>query len=67
MYKILIIDDEPAICASLQFVFEDDYRVYTAYSEREALDIIANGEINLVLLDLKLGASNGIEILQKRR
>lgn len=67
MYKILIIDDEPAICASLQFVFEDDYRVYTAYSEQEALDIIKNVEIDIAILDLKLGTSNGIEVLQQIR
>lgn len=67
MYKILIIDDEIAICASLQFVFEDEYRVYTANSEQEALDIIIRGEIDIALLDLKLGSSDGLEVLKKIR
>lgn len=65
MYKLLIIDDEPAICTSLQFVFEDEYLVFTAYSEQEATEIITREEIDVALLDLKLGVSNGIEILKR--
>ena len=65
MYKLIIIDDEPAICASLQFALEDAYEVYTAHNEADGIDIIINGEIDVVLLDLKLGSSDGIEVLRK--
>ncbi|HWR45940.1 sigma-54 dependent transcriptional regulator [Sporomusa sp.] len=65
MYKLLIIEDEPAICTSLQFALEDDYEVYTANTEADAIELIANGEIELVLLDLRLGPSDGIEVLKK--
>jgi len=65
MYKLIVIDDEPAICASLQFALEDDYEVYTAHNEADAIDIIANGEIDVVLLDLKLGSSDGVQVLHK--
>ena len=65
MYKLMIVEDEPAICSSLQFALEDDYEVYTANNEADAIDIIANGEIDLVLLDLRLGDSDGIEVLKK--
>lgn len=67
MYKLIVIDDEPAICASLQFALEDDYEVYTAHNEIDAIDIIASGEIDVALLDLKLGTSDGIQVLQKIR
>lgn len=65
MYKILIVDDEPAIRTSLAFALEDNYMVFTAGSEQEALKIIAANEINIVLLDLKLGTCDGIEVLGK--
>lgn len=65
MYKLIVIDDEPAICSSLQFALEDGYEVYTAYNEVDALEIIANGDIDVVLLDLKLGSNDGIQVLRK--
>ena len=64
MYKILIVDDEPAICTSLTFALEDYYTVFTACSEQETIDFIQNNEINMVLLDLKLGNSDGLEVLR---
>lgn len=67
MYKLIVIDDEPAICASLQFALEDDYEVYTAHNEADAIELIASGEIAVALLDLKLGSSDGIEVLRKIR
>lgn len=65
MGKILIVDDEPAICTSLAFALEERYTVYTAGHSEAALDIIATREVNVVLLDLKLGSCDGIEVLKK--
>lgn len=65
MHKILIVDDEPAICASLAFALEETYTVFTAGSTDEALAIIAAQEIDIVLLDLKLGGEDGLEALSR--
>jgi DNA-binding NtrC family response regulator len=65
MNKLIIIEDELAICTSLEFALEDDYEIYTATNEADAIDIIANGEIEVALLDLRLGTSDGIEVLKK--
>ncbi|SDF67932.1 sigma-54-dependent transcriptional regulator [Sporolituus thermophilus] len=65
MYKVLIVDDEPAICASLAFALEETYTVFTAGSTDEALAIIAAQEIDIVLLDLKLGGEDGLEALSR--
>lgn len=64
MHKLLIVDDEPAICASLMFALEDKYLVTTASSDREALALLAKQEFNIVLLDLKLGSADGMEVLK---
>ena len=64
-YKLLIVDDEPAITASLQFALEDEFQVLVANNGADARDIVAAGEIDIVLLDLKLGAEDGIEVLRQ--
>ncbi|WIF94100.1 sigma-54-dependent transcriptional regulator [Caminicella sporogenes] len=63
MNKLLIIDDENSICSSLKFVFEDDYDVYTATNIFEVKKCIEKINFDLVLLDLKFGDIDGIDIL----
>lgn len=65
MEKLLIVDDESSICTSLSFALEDEFEVFTAYDEITAINIIKNNEISIVLLDLKLGRSDGINVLKK--
>ncbi|TYP48731.1 sigma-54-dependent transcriptional regulator [Thermosediminibacter litoriperuensis] len=65
MYKLLIIDDDEAICSSLEFALENDYIVYTALNEERALAIMTAEEFDIILLDLKLGDCNGLETLIK--
>lgn len=65
MLKILIVDDEPAICTSLMFALEDNYVVATAGSAEQALATISKQDCDIVLLDLKLGSVDGMEVLQQ--
>ncbi|NPV42610.1 MAG: sigma-54-dependent Fis family transcriptional regulator [Firmicutes bacterium] len=65
MDTILIIDDENSICTSLEFALEDDYRVLTSQDPVEALKVLKEEEVSLVLLDLKIGQFDGISVLQK--
>lgn len=67
MHQILIVDDEPAICASLCFALEDEFKVHEAHSAEEALLTIGRKEIDIVLLDLKLGASDGVDVLKRMK
>jgi len=63
--KILVVDDEEAICASLKDILEEEgYDVYIANSAMEAEEKFSS-IIDLVLLDIKLGNDNGIELLKK--
>lgn len=64
MKKLLIIDDEMAICTSLRFALEDTYHVVTATNPAEGIRYAKETTFDLCLLDLKLGAADGIEILQ---
>lgn len=65
MYNVLVVDDEPAICASLTFALEDDFNVYVGGNEQEALEQVTKNDIHIVLLDLKLGGDSGITVLEK--
>ena len=66
--SILIIDDEAAICESLQTLLEmEGYEVETAGDGAEGLARLADRPYDLVLLDFALPERNGIEILQDIR
>lgn len=65
MRRILIIDDEKNICVSLSYALEDRYEVVWTQSPGEGLAILQEQPVDLVLLDLKLGSYNGIEVLKQ--
>lgn len=65
MKKILIIDDEKNICISLEFALEDYYKVIGCQDPYEGLEVLRQNRIDLILLDLRLGSLDGIEILRK--
>lgn len=63
--KVIIIDDEISICDSLEFALEDKYNVMFTTNPYEGLEKIKENNINVVLLDLKIGDVNGLDILEK--
>lgn len=65
MEKILIIDDEAFIRENVERVLaEDGYSVLGAAGGQQALELFAEEDVDLVLLDLNLGAEDGIEVLK---
>jgi len=65
MRKLLIIDDERAICSSLGFALGKDYAVSTAVNLLEVNHHIENDFFDLILLDLKFGEVSGIDLLEQ--
>lgn len=63
--KILIIDDEIAICTSLTLALEDEYDVMAVTNPAEGLDLIKKRHFNICLLDLRIGEYNGLDVLKK--
>lgn len=64
MNKILVIDDERVILTSIKFLLEDKYKVYVSENHTDALEILKKEEIELVLLDLRLGKVSGLDVLK---
>ena len=68
MYNILICDDERDIVSALKiYLSNDEYELYEAYDGKQALDVIDNDEIHLVLLDIMMPEMDGIQVLMKMR
>ena len=63
--KILIVDDEPSIVISLEFLMEQKgYKLQVARTGDEAMRAIHDFKPDLVLLDVMLPHKNGFEICQ---
>ena len=65
MEKILIVDDEAFIRENLERILGDDgYRAQSTDCPDEAVKIVSEEEISLVLLDLNLGNRSGLDVLR---
>jgi two-component system, NtrC family, response regulator len=66
MDTILIVDDEKNYPLVLSAVLQDEgFETLTANSGSEALDIIENSDVDLVLTDMKMPQMDGIELLAR--
>ena len=67
-YNILVVDDDREIVRSLAKRLEvEGYQVYKAYHGLEALDILMERQIHLILLDVMMPKLNGLSALMKIR
>ncbi|PWN07257.1 sigma-54-dependent transcriptional regulator [Rhodohalobacter mucosus] len=63
---ILITDDEKSIRNILRDILEfEKYSVLEAENGEEALSLIGNEQIDLVILDIKMKGMDGIEVLER--
>ena len=67
-YSILVCDDEKDIVNALRIYLEaEGYQVYEAANGREALDVMAQHEIHLVLMDIMMPVMDGIAAMARMR
>jgi CheY-like chemotaxis protein len=65
---ILFVDDNDAFLDALQGAFDDfaqrdRYRLLTAHSVPQAVDILANSRIDLLVTDLRMPGADGFELI----
>ena len=66
--NILIVDDDREIVASTALFLEaEGYKIFKAYNGIEALDILMEKHIQLILLDIMMPELDGIQTLMKIR
>ena len=68
MYNILICDDEKDIVNALKiYLTDENYHTFTAYNGLQALEVIKNNEIHLILMDIMMPQMDGIQTLMAIR
>jgi two-component system response regulator HupR/HoxA len=64
-YGLLVVDDEKEILRSLTLTFAEDYEVFTASSGAEALEILKQRKIALVIADQRMPGMTGAQLLEQ--
>lgn len=68
MYNILVVDDDKEIVESIEiFLRNEGYNVYKTYNGVEALDILVNKDVHLILMDIMMPKLDGIKATIKIR
>ena len=68
MYNILICDDDRDIVSALDiYLTSDGYQTYHAYNGIEALNVVKEHEIHLILMDIMMPGLDGIRTTAKLR
>lgn len=66
MVNILIVDDEPDTVTLLEKILEiEGYDIIKAYSGREALNRLAELDVDLVILDIMMPEMDGYEVCRR--
>jgi len=65
---LLLVDDEANVIAALRrLLLHENYRLLTASSGEEALEMLARNEVGVILTDYRMLGMSGIELLTKMR
>ena len=68
MYNILICDDEKDIVSAVSiYLSTENYNIFTAYTGKEALDVVSQNDIHLILMDIMMPQMDGIAATAKLR
>ena len=68
MYNILAVDDDREIVKAIEiYLTKEGYNILKAYDGEEALKVIKENEIHLVILDIMMPKKDGIETLEEIR
>ncbi len=68
MQKILVVDDEPMIRENLERILaEENYKVRSVAFGKDALNILEQTEMDVLLLDLNLPDINGLTVLKQAK
>ena len=66
MGKILIVDDEISIRKSFKiWLASEGFEVFEAYNSESTIKILKNEKVDVLLLDIRLGDEDGVELVEK--
>jgi len=66
-YKVLVIDDDEPIHFMIKNLLKDEFSVLNARNVQEAIDILSEKNVNLILSDIHMPGISGLEFLESIR
>lgn len=65
-HKVLFVDDELSILRTIERIFKDsNYKVLTANSGEEAISILKDNVVSVIVSDMLMPGMNGVEFLKE--
>ena len=64
-YKIMIVDDEPANLRTLARLFREDYQLVLAESGAEALSLLQQHDVAVLISDQRMPEMTGIDLMKR--
>ena len=64
-FKLLIVDDEQANIRLLERLFRQDYSCLTASSGEEAIELLDQHEVAVIITDQRMPSMTGVELLKR--
>lgn len=65
--RVLFVDDEQRILTSMKMLFRREYQVFTCNSGAEALELLKEQKIDVIVSDQRMPKMTGIELLREVR
>ncbi|MCP4175423.1 MAG: response regulator [Fuerstiella sp.] len=66
-HPILIVDDEPDVLFSLKGLLRHDFELHTAESGEQALEILRQHTIHVIMTDQRMPGMTGAQLVRKAR
>ncbi|MEJ7591426.1 MAG: response regulator [Planctomycetaceae bacterium] len=66
-HPILIVDDEPDVLFSLQGLLRHNFKLYTAESGEQALQILREHPIHVIMTDQRMPGMTGVELMSQAK
>ena len=67
MKKIIIVDDHKDILTLIKTIISEKYDVIEARNGLEALDLIENNDLNMIITDIDMPFMSGLELIKHIR
>ena len=64
-YSMLVVDDEPVIVSMLHEVFRPAYKVMSAASGEEALELLGSHHVDVIITDQRMPGMSGTQLLER--
>jgi response regulator RpfG family c-di-GMP phosphodiesterase len=62
---LLVVDDEPEVCDSVYHLLHSKYRVLRAHGAAEAVELLSQHAVEIIMTDQRMPNITGVEMLQR--